>query len=523
MRTTPLPRPAAHLRLQDTDDITTAISDNKENGTAVQHNSRRFTVEEMAKLQDPKVNRIASVTQLFFLDYYFDFMTYVGKRQKRIKDIKSKLEGMNELEQQIQWRSYAGKERALLRKRRIRLKFGDFQVLTQVGQGGYGQVYLARKSDTKEVCALKVMNKRLLHKLDEINHVLTERDVLTQSNSPWLVNLLYAFQDPSSIYLAMEYVPGGDFRTLLNNTGILHPQHARFYISEMFMAVEALHSLGYIHRDLKPENFLIDAGGHIKLTDFGLSAGKLSSERVESMRCKLDAVKDIDQYTSYRSNQATRQSIYRSLRKNEGMRLANSIVGSPDYMALEVLEGKKYDFTIDYWSLGCMLFEGVAGYPPFSGASVNETYANLRRWRHVLRPPVSQSGQCCMSARTWELITHLIAYPHERPRSFKEIQKFSYFSEVDWSKLRETNPPFVPQLDSDTDAGYFDDFSNEADMAKYKEVQQKQQQVEKLADKAEPIGRTAFVGFTFRRHKTPLLDRDEKNETTEKDTFSTFF
>jgi cell cycle protein kinase DBF2 len=98
---------------------------------------------------------------------------------------------------------YLGRERANLRKRRTRLRQGDFQILTQVGQGGYGQVYLAQKKDTKEVCALKVMSKKLLFKLDEVRHILTERDILTTAKSEWLVRLLYAFQDDKSIYLAM--------------------------------------------------------------------------------------------------------------------------------------------------------------------------------------------------------------------------------------------------------------------------------------------------------------------------------
>ena len=87
----------------------------------------------------------------------------------------------------------------------------------------------------------------------QIRHVLVERDILTATKTPWLVRLLYAFQDPEFVYLAMEYVPGGDFRTLLNNSGVLKEEHARFYITEMFAAVNELHKLGYIHRDLKPE------------------------------------------------------------------------------------------------------------------------------------------------------------------------------------------------------------------------------------------------------------------------------
>jgi serine/threonine protein kinase len=120
------------------------------------------------------------------------------------------------------------------------------------------------------------------------------------------VRLLYAFQDPEHVYLAMEYVPGGDFRTLLNNSGVLKEEHARFYISEMFAAVNELHRLGYIHRDLKPEvganqlscvfhlysvfnhqNFLVDATGHVKLTDFGLATGALNPKLIKNLKDKV--------------------------------------------------------------------------------------------------------------------------------------------------------------------------------------------------------------------------------------------
>jgi cell cycle protein kinase DBF2 len=137
----------------------------------------------------------------------------------------------------------------------------------------------------------------------QVRHVLVERDILTATKTPWLVRLLYAFQDPEFVYLAMEYVPGGDFRTLLNNSGVLKEEHARYYISEMFAALNELHKLGYIHRDLKPEvssfyagntmlirydqNFLVDSTGHVKLTDFGLATGALNPKRIESLRHKV--------------------------------------------------------------------------------------------------------------------------------------------------------------------------------------------------------------------------------------------
>ncbi|GAD98842.1 serine/threonine protein kinase, putative [Paecilomyces variotii No. 5] len=476
---------------------------------------RGLTAEEAEKLQLPKVKRLANVTQLYFLDHYFDLLSYVHNRQSRHAQFKAAYPPPPETpaeEYEPALHKYLGRERAHLRKRRTRLRQGDFQILTQVGQGGYGQVYLAQKKDTREVCALKVMSKKLLFKLDEIRHILTERDILTAAKSDWLVKLLYAFQDDDQIYLAMEYVPGGDFRTLLNNTGVLHNRHARFYISEMFMCVDALHQLGYIHRDLKPENFLIDSTGHVKLTDFGLAAGMLSPGKIESMRVKLEEVgntpvpfgRPMEQRTM-----AERREGYRSLRERD-VNYAKSIVGSPDYMAPEVLKGQEYDFTVDYWSLGCMLFEALAGYPPFAGATVDETWQNLKRWQKVLRKPQYEDPNYFLSRRTWDLITRLVAAKEQRFKNIREIQTHEYFAEVDFTRLREQRAPFVPELDSETDAGYFDDFSNEADMAKYKEVHDKQKALEEMAEREDKMSKGLFVGFTF-RHRKPAVDNDGRS------------
>ncbi|KAF7560739.1 hypothetical protein G7046_g3392 [Stylonectria norvegica] len=469
--------------------------------------SRGLTAEEREILQKPNVRRMVNVTQLYFLDYYFDLLTYVGSRQNRLNAFKAEYPPPPDTDERAHnqmWSKYAGRERANLRKRRVRLRQGDFQILTQVGQGGYGQVFLAQKKDTREVCALKVMSKKLLFKLDEVRHVLTERDILTTAQSEWLVRLLYSFQDDKSIYLAMEYVPGGDFRTLLNNTGVLSNRHARFYIAEMFCSIDALHQLGYIHRDLKPENFLVDSSGHIKLTDFGLAAGFLAPSRIESMRVKLEKASETSVPFGKPMDQRTvteRRESYRNMRDHD-VNYAKSIVGSPDYMAPEVLRGEEYDFTVDYWSLGCMLFEALTGFPPFAGATADETWRNLKHWKEVLKRPVWEDPNYFLSNRTWNFITTCINSRTRRFSNIKDIYAHQYFAEVDWETLRQTRAPFVPELDSETDAGYFDDFSNESDMAKYKEVHDKQQALETMADRDDEMSKSLFVGFTFRHRKT---------------------
>lgn len=178
----------------------------------------------------------------------------------------------------------------------------------------------------------------------------------------------------------------------------------------MFRSVDALHQLGYIHRDLKPENFLVDSTGHIKLTDFGLAAGFLAPGKIESMRVKLEKVGETYVPFGKPMEQRTvteRREGYRSMREKD-VNYAKSIVGSPDYMAPEVLKGDEYEFSVDYWSLGCMHFEALTGFPPFAGATVDETWKNLKHWREVLKRPVWEDPNYFISNRTWDFITKYV-------------------------------------------------------------------------------------------------------------------
>ncbi|KAI8926109.1 kinase-like domain-containing protein [Entophlyctis helioformis] len=471
----------------------------------------------------PATIRNCNLMKMFFLDHYFDLLTYIDKRKQRLGEFKSYMahSELSEEEATRQWASYCGRERAHLRKRRTRMRLSHFQILKQVGQGGYGQVFLARKKDSQELCALKRMNKKLLQKMGEVQHILTERDILARSDSPWLVKLLYAFQDMDSVYLAMEYVPGGDFRTLLNLSGVLREQHARVYFAEMCSSVFALHRFGYIHRDLKPENFLIDATGHIKLTDFGLSRGTLSPEVIESLRSKLEKLK----HTLLTPRTVTeRFNTHRSVRKD--LR-AFTLVGSPDYMAPEVLVATQagYDFTVDYWSLGCILFECLAGYPPFTAKSTDDVWLNVYHWKRVLERPVyvGEDEEFNLSDPSWDLITHLIASQEDRYKTPEEIQRHPFLGEhINLELLRTPQgpkAPLVPQLASPTDTSYFDNFDDPEDMARYKEVHQRQDDLRRTvmnddaeagrsSDEARGL-RTAFVGFTFRRSDASMADQIE--------------
>ncbi|KAM0790732.1 hypothetical protein ACM66B_004587 [Microbotryomycetes sp. NB124-2] len=485
-----------------------------------------FKEWEKQKLASAEVKRKADLAQLYFYDHYFDLLTYIGARKGRLAAFKQSVAERDLPVEQAQkeWTSYTGRERVLLRKRRTKLKLDQFHIVTQVGQGGYGEVYLARHKETNQVVALKKMRKKTLLKMDEIRHVLTERDILASTNSPWLVRLLFAFQDHTYVYLAMDFIAGGDFRTLLNNSGVLKEEHARFYITEMFVAVDSLHKLGYIHRDLKPENFLIDTSGHIKLTDFGLASGALNPGKIEHLKHKLDNVKDSD--LVYRST-VEMKSIYKSIRQAD-LRYADSVVGSPDYMAIETLRGHTYTFSVDYWSLGCILFEFLSGFPPFSGASAEETWANLKNWQKCLRRPHYDRPEdriFNLSDAGWNAITALIASKERRVSSLRELDALPFFHGVNWATLRDRKAPFIPSLDSEVDAGYFDDFNNEADMAKYAEVREKQRNVDKVREKDDGVARNLFVGFTFKARdaKAELLPAERLAGHEEEEELETLF
>ncbi|KAF9291278.1 hypothetical protein BGZ68_004594 [Mortierella alpina] len=411
----------------------------------------------------PSTVRKCQSAHVYFLDHYIDLLGYLKARKERLKAFKSNLQRDNcsHEESERAWSDYCLEERTRLRQRRMRTQAIQFQILTQVGQGGFGEVFLARKTDTSELCALKRMSKKRLHLQDEVHHIMTERDVLTATRSEWHVGLLYSFQDPEFVYLAMEFVPGGDVRTMLTARGVLQERDAALYFAEMVMAIDALHQQGYIHRDLKPENFLIDRTGHLKLTDFGLSKGQLAESRIEALKAKLKEVKDsmepmfpvlrrggssmvsqhqagglehgmeggprllnlhtgstgrmssvtghtrMDQQQQQPHSPQAIESTAREF-KNEGIRRAYSIVGSADYMAPEILASKGYDYGVDYWSLGCILFEFLCGYSPFQADDTRQTCVNVWHWRKVLSRPVydtEENLEFNLTDHAWDLIT----------------------------------------------------------------------------------------------------------------------
>lgn len=157
-----------------------------------------------------------------------------------------------------------------MRQGRKKMNIREFEPLTIIGRGAFGEVRVCRQISTGDIVAIKKMRKEDMLNKNQLMHVRTEKEIMTASN-PWIVKLKYSFQDDYYLYLVMEFLPGGDLMNLLMKKEVLTEDEARFYTAEMILAVDSVHKLNCIHRDLKPDNILIDKNGHCKLADFGCS------------------------------------------------------------------------------------------------------------------------------------------------------------------------------------------------------------------------------------------------------------
>ena len=265
-----------------------------------------------------------------------------------------------------------------------------------IGKGAFGEVRICKHKDSGDVVAVKKMKKKEMLYKNQVTHVRSERDILVKAKNPWIVSLKYSFQDEENLYLVMEYLPGGDLMNLLIKRDILTEEESRFYAAEMILAIESVHNLNYIHRDLKPDNVLLGEDGHIKLTDFGLCkhAEIKASQRVP------------EKYPAMRSENfnALKNMLDKRLGYKRDRKLAYSTVGTPDYIAPEVFGPKGYDETVDWWSIGVILFEMLVGYPPFFADDSTITCQKILHWRRTLVIPPEAN----LSDEATDLIEKLI-------------------------------------------------------------------------------------------------------------------
>uniref|UniRef100_A0A665V899 Ribosomal protein S6 kinase n=1 Tax=Echeneis naucrates TaxID=173247 RepID=A0A665V899_ECHNA len=292
----------------------------------------------------------------------------------------------------------------------------QFQLLKVLGQGSYGKVFLVRKIrglDRGQLYAMKVLKKATLKVRDRMRSKM-ERDILAEVNHPFIVKLHYAFQTEGKLYLILDFLRGGDLFTRLSKEVMFTEEDVKFYLAELALALDHLHSLGIIYRDLKPENILLDEEGHIKITDFGLSKESIDHDK-----------------------------------------RAYSFCGTIEYMAPEVVNRRGHTQSADWWSFGVLMFEMLTGSLPFQGKDRKETMALILKAKLGMPQFLSPEVQSLLRALFKRNPANRLG---AGPDGVEEIKRHRFFASIDWNKLyrKEMRPPFKPTVGRPEDTFHFD-------------------------------------------------------------------
>ncbi|KAJ6635553.1 Serine/threonine-protein kinase Warts [Pseudolycoriella hygida] len=415
-------------------------------------------------------------------------------------------------EAQVQLRKMLNqKESNYIRLKRAKMDKSMFTKVQHIGVGAFGEVTLVRKIDaTNHLYAMKTLRKSDVLKRNQMAHIKAERDILAEADNEWVVKLYYSFQDNDNLYFVMDYIPGGDLMNLLIKKEIFDEPLARFYIAELTCAIESVHKMGFIHRDIKPDNVLIDADGHIKLTDFGLCTGFRwthdSKYYQKNGHARQHSMEPWDT-----EDGSTKPTVLERRRQRERQRcLAHSLVGTPNYIAPEVLERSGYTQLCDWWSVGVILYEMLVGKTPFLANSAAETQLKVINYRKTLHIPAAAN----LTESASDLILRLCTSPDRRLgiNGSNEVKEHPFFNGVDFSlDLRQQTAPYKPKIAHALDTSNFDTIdpdqlhnspSNSFDLSN---------------DPEKPLH--GFYEFTFRRFFTDdkiFMDADEdlKQSTT---------
>ncbi|XXG55471.1 hypothetical protein AAC387_Pa03g3134 [Persea americana] len=326
-----------------------------------------------------------------------------------------------------------------------RTSIDDFEIIKPISRGAFGRVFLAKKRTTGDLFAIKVLKKADMIRKNAVESILAERNILISVRNPFVVRFFYSFTCQENLYLVMEYLNGGDLYSLLRNLGCLDEDVARVYIAEVVLALEYLHSLRVVHRDLKPDNLLIAHDGHIKLTDFGLS-------KVGLINSTDDLSGPAVSGTPLLGEDEPQVSGSEHLDHRE-RRQKRSAVGTPDYLAPEILLGIAHGTTADWWSVGVILFELIVGIPPFNAEHPQLVFDNILN-RKICWPRVPEE----MSYEAQDLIDKLLTEdPNQRlgAKGASEVKQHLFFKDINWDTLARQKAAFVPASDSALDTSYF--------------------------------------------------------------------
>ncbi|CAL6269105.1 unnamed protein product [Bathycoccus prasinos] len=326
-----------------------------------------------------------------------------------------------------------------------RVSVEDFEVLKLISSGAHGRVFLAKKRATGDIYAIKAIKKRDLVFRNTISRLKEERDALVLAANPFVIKLFYAFSSARHVYFVTEYANGGDLYSLLKQLGSLEESMARKYASEVVLALEYVHSVGVTHRDLKPDNLLISSDGHLKLADFGLSF--VGASRDDNIIPKASNEKS----PHHRSGSISSDAL------SSEKKMA---VGTPDYLAPEVLlcETDEISQSVDWWSLGIIVFEMLSGVPPFHAPTPADIFDNILAGYDAHNVVVTYPEGISDEAK--DIVKSLLhSEPDVRLGSLllggaDSVKTHPWFTDIDWDN-GHSEANFVPNVSNIRDTSYF--------------------------------------------------------------------
>ncbi|KAH9983244.1 kinase-like domain-containing protein [Russula compacta] len=324
----------------------------------------------------------------------------------------------------------------------LKMKVSDFEMVCVLGIGSKGKILLAREKTRSNFYALKVIAKRRILAEDTREYTLTECAVLrlmaVERKNPFVIKLWRSFHDKESLYMAMDFHPGGDLATQLARWGRLDHDQCRFYAAEIVEGIEGLHTAGVIHRNLKPEHILIDRDGHIVLCGFG--ACKRFPLRV-AQRATSGAPPTGDApYWIRHDNQLARP--WQSHRADA----TGTLCGTAEYLAPEVIKGLPYGYEVDWWSFGTILYEILTGIRPFDADNMSSMYDRILQDEDELQFPHYQA----IDQGTQNFIRGLLERDPTLRLSEPQIKPHPYFSMIDWADVYDKRyiPPYIPSIEA---------------------------------------------------------------------------
>eukprot|EP01036_Dinobryon_divergens_P028029 gene28029-36911_t len=286
----------------------------------------------------------------------------------------------------------------------VNIRLQHFNLLRVIGEGAFGKVFFVQNYLDKEYYAMKVISKKLLRKKNNVQYMKSERDILTRLQHPFIVQLHFAFQSESKLFLVMDFLGGGELFHLLRQRGLILESEIRFYLAEMVQAIEFLHNHNILHRDLKPENVLLNSDGHVAITDFGLA-------------------KEI----------------------GDGV-VARTLCGTSEYMAPEMLTRTGYGKGVDWWALGALCFEMVSGRPPFQARSQKDLDRKIMSEKFTAPPYLQASTHSLLKGLLEKDMNKRLGAAKSTMFSVggvSALKQHAFFDGIDWNALarKDIAPP----------------------------------------------------------------------------------